>query len=91
MPWVHLALDPENLGAADGINFDLTVSYDPGADIDIATVVFRRVENSTGPKEHKVVVRNDDSNPEPFGVGDAPQISLQGRREVAIIMDQCKR
>ena len=45
MPWVHLALDPENLGAADGVDFDLTVSYHPGADIDMATVVFRRAEN----------------------------------------------
>ena len=44
-PWVHLALDPENLGAAEGVDFDLTVSYLPGADIDIAAVVFRRVEN----------------------------------------------
>ena len=46
VPWVHLALDPENLGAADGVDFDLTVSYQPGkADIDVATVVFRRAEN----------------------------------------------
>ena len=45
VPWVHLALDPENLGAADGVDFDLTVSYQPGADINIATVVFRRAEN----------------------------------------------
>ena len=42
---MHLALDPENLGAADEVDFDLTVSYQPGADIDIATVVFRRAEN----------------------------------------------
>ena len=48
MPWVHLALDPENLGAADGVDFDLTVSYQPGADFDIATVVFRRAENREG-------------------------------------------
>ena len=26
-----------------------------------------------------------------FGVGDDPPIGVQGRREVAIIMDQCKR
>ena len=48
VPWVHLALDPENLGAADGVDFDLTVSYQPGADFDIATVVFRRAENREG-------------------------------------------
>ena len=42
---MHLALDPENLGAADGVDFDLAVSYQPGADIDVAAVVFRRVEN----------------------------------------------
>jgi hypothetical protein len=81
--WAHLALDPGSFGAAEGIDFNLTVSYYPGADIQLTKVQFRD-KNAT-----KTVAES--AAAAPSSSTETTASSAPGLREVATIMDECRR
>ena len=93
--WVHLAMDPASTTADEGIDFNLTVSYYPGADIRLAKATFtpRKAPAAAATAKDATAMKTDNLSDESLHSASPPR-SLRppnSVRQVATIMDDCHR